>query len=39
MGVVVAARHVELARRMTLKFVLPQVYPNAEAVGSFLSLA
>lgn len=36
---VVAAQHVERARRVTVKFVLPQVCPNAEAVGSFLSLA
>ena len=36
MGVVVAAQHLQLGKRVAVKFLLPQVCANAEAVGRFL---
>src|SRR5580698_1222281 len=36
MGVVVAARHVELDELVALKFLLPDVLSSPEAVGRFL---
>jgi hypothetical protein len=36
MGVVVAAQHLQLGKLVAVKFLLPQVCANAEAVGRFL---
>jgi serine/threonine protein kinase len=36
MGIVVAARHIQLDQRVALKFMLPSVLGNAEAVARFL---
>jgi eukaryotic-like serine/threonine-protein kinase len=36
MGVVVAAQHVQLDERVAIKFLLPDVLGNAEAVGRFV---
>jgi serine/threonine-protein kinase len=35
MGVVVAAHHIQLDQRVALKFLLPSVLGNAEAIGRF----
>jgi serine/threonine-protein kinase len=36
MGVVVAARHIELDERVAIKFVLPELATNAELVQRFI---